>query len=191
MTVSRARGVRALVAFVGALLLFVTPGTTSAAWSDDAWFSASFTTSWRMVEIKWYNTSKCLDIANGTPTSGLQLQIYACNHIAGAQRFLLAGDGTIRTGPAYSMCVALDAPAADRSLVVLRPCGASPAAELTWTQDTTSVPPYVRFVTRGAWSGTAGDGCMDNTGGRPDDLNKVIAYGCNTTSAQSWNPVTW
>lgn len=189
---SRARGVRALVAFVGALLLFMTPGTTSAAWTDDAWFSASLTTSWRMVEIKWWNTQKCLDIVNGAPTSGLQLQIYDCNHIAAAQRFLLAGDGTIRTGTGWSLCVAIDPPATDRSPVVLRPCGTAPAGLLTWNQDTASVSPYVRFVTRGPWSGGFTSGCMDNADILAVNGNKIIAWPCNgSPSAQSWNLVTW
>ncbi|WP_412540094.1 alpha-N-acetylglucosaminidase TIM-barrel domain-containing protein [Longispora sp. K20-0274] len=115
-------------------------------------------------------SGKCVDITNGSSTSGTALQLYTCNGTA-AQTWTAPGDGTLR---ALGKCMdARNGAVAPGTVVQLWDCNGTPAQGWTWQADRTL---------RNTKSGL----CLDAEGGGTANGTRLLLWTCHAGTNQRW-----
>jgi hypothetical protein len=126
------------------------------------------------------HSSKCLDVPNGTMTTGTQLQQWTCNG-AGAQSFQFRPSGTagnyaiVNTGNNLCLDIA-SASTADGAAVIQWTCNG--AADQTFTLRASGAA----YQLVAAHSGR----CVDVSGVSTADGAKVVQWTCGTGANQLW-----
>ncbi|MGH3645895.1 MAG: TIM-barrel domain-containing protein [Micromonosporaceae bacterium] len=114
-------------------------------------------------------SDRCLDIPDGVPTDGTQLQLYDCNGTA-AQTWTFPGDGTVR---ALGKCLDVrNNSSTNGTPVQIYTCNDTSAQK--WTYDPTS-----RQL-------RANGKCLDAYGGGTASGTKLIIYSCHSGTNQQW-----
>jgi hypothetical protein len=151
-----------------------TTGTDATIVPQSAAKYLSLYSAARTGQIKSALGNLCVNVSGGAATNGAAVQIATCSSTSTAQKWTVAGDGTLR---ALGKCLHVTGSGtANKTLVELWTCNTGGAAGEQWTYNAST----------GALLNPNSGKCLDDPSSSTTSGTQLQIYTCNGTNAQHW-----